>query len=134
MMEIADVFAVNKADLPGASTVVRELRTVLNMGARGAWRPPIVATISNHGADPSHDELWEAVGAHRRHLAETQEGRAQTGQRLARAAAGLVAEEARAWALRQIEQDPELRGELVEGRLPYLVAERLKRAASKPYA
>src|SRR5436853_2217650 len=46
IMEIADVFAVNKADLPGAQKVVQEIRSMLNMGPKLAWKPPIVMTVA----------------------------------------------------------------------------------------
>ena len=62
IMEVADVFAVNKADLPGAPTVVRELRTMLNMGPRQAWRPPIVSTVANR----PRPVAGRAVGGDRR--------------------------------------------------------------------
>ncbi|TME69038.1 MAG: methylmalonyl Co-A mutase-associated GTPase MeaB, partial [Chloroflexi bacterium] len=46
ILEIADVFAVNKADVEGYRRVVAELRTMLNMAPKGAWRPPIVPTVA----------------------------------------------------------------------------------------
>ncbi|HEY4280948.1 MAG TPA: methylmalonyl Co-A mutase-associated GTPase MeaB [Conexibacter sp.] len=67
IMEIADVFVVNKADRPGADRLVRELRTALNLGTRSAWRPPIVATTAIE-PDEAIDAVWQAVADHRDHL------------------------------------------------------------------
>ena len=44
ILEIADVFVVNKADRDGAGEVVRELRQMLHLGAARPWEPPILQT------------------------------------------------------------------------------------------
>ena len=44
ILEIADVFVVNKADRDGAGEVVRELRQMLHLGAARPWDPPILQT------------------------------------------------------------------------------------------
>jgi LAO/AO transport system kinase len=64
ILEIADVFVVNKADRDGAADVVRDLKGMLRMGPKLEWEPPIVrtSTVSGDGID----ELWEAIEAHRR--------------------------------------------------------------------
>jgi LAO/AO transport system kinase len=62
LMEIADVFVVNKADRPGAKDSVRELRQMLEM-SEADWKPPIVETIATKG--DGIDELWAAVEKHR---------------------------------------------------------------------
>ena len=51
ILEIGDVYAVNKADRDGADRTCRELRTMLTMGERreGAWRPPVVRTVATTG-------------------------------------------------------------------------------------
>ncbi len=123
IMEIADVFAVNKADLPGAPTVVRELRTMLNMGPRNAWRPPIVATVAT-GGDDSPAALWAAIEQHREHLGgET--GRAGALERLKDRTAAIVAEHARAEARARLDADETLTAGLERDRLPRLAAEQL---------
>jgi LAO/AO transport system kinase len=69
IMEIADVFAVNKADLPGARKLAVEVEAMLDLqGTRPAWRPPVVltSTVSGEGLE----ELWAAVERHRAHLVE----------------------------------------------------------------
>ncbi len=63
ILEIADVFVVNKADREGADDAVRDLRNMLRMGPKGEWEPPIVRTSTLTG--DGIDELWEAVEKHR---------------------------------------------------------------------
>ena len=67
ILEVGDVFAVNKADRDGADQVVRDLRSVLSLGSDGdAWRPPIVKTVASTGS--GIDDLLDAVERHREHL------------------------------------------------------------------
>jgi LAO/AO transport system ATPase len=53
ILEVADIFVVNKADRDGADQTVRDLRYMLSLGGRhseaGAWRPPIVKTVAATG-------------------------------------------------------------------------------------
>jgi LAO/AO transport system kinase len=66
LLEIADVFVINKADRDGAGETARDLRSMLEMTAGGGWRPPIVPTVAATGEGVA--ELWDAVLDHRRHL------------------------------------------------------------------
>jgi LAO/AO transport system kinase len=70
LLEIADLFVVNKADRDGAAETVRDLEFMLDlsMPPKGEthWRPPIVKTVASRGE--GLDELWEAVGSHRTFL------------------------------------------------------------------
>jgi LAO/AO transport system kinase len=80
ILEIGDVYAVNKADREGADQVVRDLRSVLNLGAvAGGWRPPIVKTVAQSGQGV--DDLVEAIERHRAHLDATGELTARREQR-----------------------------------------------------
>ena len=83
VMEVADVFAVNKADREGAKTTLRELRQMVAMKDRadGEWKPPIVMTVAVH--DEGVDELWERLDAHFAHL-EAFGGLAERRRRRAR--------------------------------------------------
>jgi LAO/AO transport system kinase len=71
ILEIADIFVVNKADRDGADQVARDLRYMLSLGGRhsavGAWRPPIVKTVAAKGAsaDSGIDKVVAALGKHR---------------------------------------------------------------------
>lgn len=136
IMEIADVYAVNKADLPGADGLARDVRTMLNMGdkhgPRAGWRPPIVLTVANP-PDGSAAKLQEAINAHRAHLAETIDGRAAARERLRERAAAMVADQARAWALAQLAQDNPGSEALLAEELPSLVAQRMLADTTKWY-
>ncbi len=83
ILEIGDVYVVNKSDRDGADLVVRDLRSVLNLGAKDhAWRPLIVKTIAQtgHGVD----DVVEAIEKHRAHLDETGELTARRERRARR--------------------------------------------------
>jgi LAO/AO transport system kinase len=69
LLEIADVFVVNKADRPGAEDAERDLLQMLELGAHQAWTPPIVRTVASDGEGV--DALWDAVGRHRAYLEES---------------------------------------------------------------
>ncbi|MGH9020813.1 MAG: methylmalonyl Co-A mutase-associated GTPase MeaB, partial [Acidimicrobiales bacterium] len=49
LLEVADVFVVNKADRDGVAETRRDLAQMLDLGAARAWRPPIVSTVATTG-------------------------------------------------------------------------------------
>ena len=65
ILEIGDVYVVNKADRDGAEQVRRELRTMISLADRpeGAWKPPIVLTVAQVGQGV--EDVVEAIDAHR---------------------------------------------------------------------
>ena len=69
-MEIADVYVVNKADLPGAKRVSRDLRSILGLAPRNDsnWTPPIVQTSVPE--QTGFDQLLHAVDRHWSYLEE----------------------------------------------------------------
>ena len=75
IMEIADIFVVNKADREGADRTVASIRAMqsLHMFADGEWRPPIVKTEATAGTGVS--ELLATVETFRQHTAATQGSR-----------------------------------------------------------
>jgi GTPase len=77
ILEIADVFVVNKADKPGAQETVRDLRTMIGMARRdeGAWKPAIVTTTALK--DEGIAELVGKVDRHWHWLDESGEGAAR---------------------------------------------------------
>lgn len=126
LLEVADVFVVNKADRPGAREARRDLDQMLDLSATGDWRPPVVATVAATGEGV--DELWAEVARHRAHLAGS--------GGLARARAARLEQELRrvlaARLLRRAEEIgaghrfAEVLAAVVEGRLdPYLASEQL---------
>ncbi|MEM8621600.1 MAG: methylmalonyl Co-A mutase-associated GTPase MeaB [Actinomycetota bacterium] len=70
LMEIADVFVINKADRDGVSETTRDLMQMLDLSdlPHDAWRPPIVPTVGSTGEGVP--DLWTAVQEHRQY-AET---------------------------------------------------------------
>jgi len=69
LMEIADVFVVNKADQPGAERVVRDVRAALALAApegEHAWLPPVVTTVASRGTGVP--EVDVEIGRFERHL------------------------------------------------------------------
>ena len=66
ILEIADVFVVNKADRPGVAETVRDLGAMLDLSKLEGWRPPIVTTVASTGE--GIDELWKEIESHQRHL------------------------------------------------------------------
>jgi LAO/AO transport system kinase len=65
ILEIGDVFVVNKADRPGAAETIADLRSMIGLGDH-SWMPPIVETVATQGS--GIDAVWEAVAAHRANL------------------------------------------------------------------
>jgi LAO/AO transport system kinase len=122
-MEIADVFVVNKADIAGSQRTMQEIRTMLNMGPKLDWRPPIVATVA--AKTQGVEEVMEAVESHRSHLEKSGEGRARAEALLKDEAADLVAEWAREEARRLLEEDGGLAEKLMKDRIPYSAAEEI---------
>lgn len=70
ILEIADVFVVNKADRDGADTTVRELKYMISLGRRElrgpSWRQPIRKTVAARGEGV--EGVIEAIGSHREWL------------------------------------------------------------------
>ncbi len=64
ILEIGDVFVVNKADRDGADSTVRELRNMIALGSRTErdWQPPVVRTVASTG--DGIDQLVEAIDRH----------------------------------------------------------------------
>ncbi|GHH80814.1 transporter [Streptomyces sulfonofaciens] len=84
ILEIGDVYVVNKADRDGADATVRELNHMLGLGESRApddWRPPIVKTVAAR-----QEGVEEVVEALEKHRAWMEERGVLAGRRLARAA------------------------------------------------
>jgi len=65
ILEIGDVFVVNKADRDGADATVRDLRHMISLGDRtepGLWRPPVCKTVASRGEGV--EEVMEAIDKH----------------------------------------------------------------------
>jgi LAO/AO transport system kinase len=88
ILEVADLFVVNKADKPDSQQVVRDLRTMIALADRrhGDWKPPIVTTVAVRG--DGIDELVSCLDEHWSWLSTTGELKRR---RLARAREELTA-------------------------------------------
>jgi LAO/AO transport system kinase len=103
ILEVGDLFVVNKADRDGAAEVQRELKQMLHLGAARPWDPPVIATTAADGT--GIDELWADIERHRvwlassgtlaadREAAVVHEVRALAGARLASAVAARLADD-----------------------------------------
>lgn len=113
LMEVADIFVVNKADRPGAHALMAELRSEMRLRATSEaasrdidWEAPILATQATH--DIGVRELLEEIKRHRTTLEQT---RALEKRRRARRGAELQAmlvEEFMAEVMRRVRTDAEL--------------------------
>ena len=71
LLEVADVFVVNKADRADAEIAAKDLAAMLALAPAAPWTPPIVQTVATTGEGV--DRLWEAIRAHRSYLVGTGE-------------------------------------------------------------
>lgn len=71
LMEIGDIFIINKYDRAGSSRFENELRSIFNLfySREGGWIPPIVRTVATEGLGV--DELLEEIKRHREYLKRT---------------------------------------------------------------
>ncbi|MBQ1048272.1 methylmalonyl Co-A mutase-associated GTPase MeaB [Micromonospora sp. C51] len=128
ILEIADVFVVNKADRDGADATVRDIQGMIALGERGPgqWRPQVVRAVAARGE--GIDDVAAAIDKHRAWLVEHDELRRR---REARAAAEVEAIalgvlRARIGSLRDGTQLPALAAEVAAGATdPYAAAEAL---------
>ena len=69
IMEIADIFVVNKADLPGADRTATEINMMLDMKHGEAWRPPVKPTVAMRAEGIA--DLWQSLQKHRSYMEES---------------------------------------------------------------
>jgi LAO/AO transport system kinase len=129
ILEVADVFVVNKADRDGAAQTVRDLRHLLTLGERpadGGWRPPVLRTVAVRG--DGVDEVLAALDDHRRWLDGSGERARRRTARTAAEVQAIAIEQVRAGigALRDGRALPELAARVAAGDLdPYAAADEL---------
>ncbi|MEP6759649.1 MAG: methylmalonyl Co-A mutase-associated GTPase MeaB [Actinomycetota bacterium] len=122
ILEIADVFVVNKADREGAASVIRELRQMLRLGPSRSWDPPVLSTVA--GVEEGITELWVGIEEHARWAAASGARNAKRRERLLREVESLAAERFRLDLTRVLEADADLVEGLVTRRVdPYGAAE-----------
>lgn len=124
ILEVADVYVVNKADRDGADHTIRDLRQMMSLAEKpspDAWKPPIVKTIASRGEGTS--DLVEALDQHREWL--TASGTLET-RRKAR-----IADEIEALAVTSLRAQM---GDLRGGSLLAGLADRVAAGETDPYA
>ncbi|MDQ1403730.1 MAG: GTPase [Actinomycetota bacterium] len=95
LLEVADIFVINKADRPGVQELERDLGNMLDMDLHmGEWRPPILRAVATEGQGIA--EVWDAVVAHRTYL--------ETSGELIKRRATRVSDELREIVARRLEQ------------------------------
>jgi len=129
ILEIGDVFVVNKADRDGADATVRDLRHMISLGERreaGDWRPPVLKCVASTGEGVT--EVLEALDAHHEWAQRTG---ALHQRRLRRAASEIetitvTALRERIGDLRDGQRMDQLAADVVAGRSdPYAASDRL---------
>jgi LAO/AO transport system kinase len=80
LLEIADLFVVNKADRDGTAETVRDLDAMLDLSGALEWRPRIVQAVATTGRGV--DDVWDGVAEHRAFLEENDRLKVRRDQRL----------------------------------------------------
>ncbi len=132
IMEIADIFVVNKADLPGAERTRRLIQESLTLGVpRSAFTPPICLTAASRGE--GLDPLWQAICDHQRFLESSGGLEERRRNRVRQEVIALVAERAREAARRLVDGEGALARRLREAPArdldPYELAAAVESAA-----
>jgi LAO/AO transport system kinase len=129
ILEIADVFVVNKADIGGAEKTRRLIQDALALGQKQAWTPPIV--IASAAKEEGIDKVWDAVLSHRKFLEDSGGLASRREQRLKQEVVAIVAERAREDARQMLEGETAVGRRLRENRNgklnPYALAQELLR-------
>ncbi len=121
ILEIADAFVVNKADLDGADAAARDLEQMIRMGPSLDWLPPVVqvSAATSHGIE----DLWSVVGSHRRFLESSGRLEEKRRTRLIREVESLATERLRGKVEGLLSGDAGLTEDLLERRIdPYAAA------------
>jgi LAO/AO transport system kinase len=124
LMEIGEVFVVNKADRAGAKDAVRELKQMIELST-AAWKPEVVSTIATKGE--GIDELWDAIARHRAYQEEAGLLEERRRRRVEREITEVVAERYRTRIATEAKQLlADLTDEVLARKLdPYAAADRL---------
>jgi len=133
ILEIADVFVVNKSDLGGAEKTRRMIQDAISLGQKQAWQPPVVLTSALR--EEGIEGVWQAIERHRAYLIESGTLEVRRRQRLKQEVIALVAERAREDARSKLEGDTEVARRLRDdrnGKLnPYALAEEVMAQPSR---
>ncbi|MBI4728990.1 MAG: methylmalonyl Co-A mutase-associated GTPase MeaB [Acidobacteria bacterium] len=133
LLEIGDVYVINKADREGARAAARDIEQMLDLGAAGEWRPPVIETVAEQGTGVG--ALWQAILRHREHLGRSGGLRRRRLDRAGREISEIAVASLRA-SIGGVGDGAVLAGlaeEVVDRRLdPYAAAEKLLGRAGGP--
>lgn len=135
LLEVADLFVINKADRPGGREARRDLEQMLDLSPPLDWRPPILDTTATSGDGVA--ELWAAIGEHRRFLSDGGRLEKRRADRLTHELRRVLMArlEARVGATAGAPSFDEVRKRVLAGELdPYEAADLLLDAAQTPGA
>ncbi|HEV3311769.1 MAG TPA: methylmalonyl Co-A mutase-associated GTPase MeaB [Chloroflexota bacterium] len=134
IMEIADIYVVNKADHPAVERTFADLKELLRLDSRHRdWVPPIVKTVAT--AEEGARDLWQAVAKHRSYLTASGELDRQRRHRLERQVVEIASRRLRDQVL-----EPSARGDAFQALLqqvssrqvdPFAAADSLVRVAPR---
>ena len=123
LMEVADVFIINKADRDGARETRRDLELMLEMSTFEGWVPPIIETVATEGK--GIEDAFDAIESHRDYLERSGAGRRKREARILEEFTRIVHAE----VSRKVDQllaDPSFqarKAEMVSGEIdPYSIA------------
>ena len=129
ILEIADVFVINKIDLGGAEKTRRLIQDAMALGPKQAWRPPIVMVSA--AKEEGIAKVWEAILSHQAYLKESGALTSRRQERVKQEVVALVAERAREDARRLLDGDTVVGRRLRDNRNgklnPYTLAEEILR-------
>jgi LAO/AO transport system kinase len=135
LFEIADIFAVNKTDLPGSADAVRHLKEMATiMQPRNGWRTEVVecSAVNSTGID----SLWASIERHESFQRQSREAAAALRERLSKEVTELVQEKVESLLGGLVNRDGEMKGlleDVVSGKVdPYtgsdVILERISRS------
>ena len=108
IMEIGDIFVVNKGDLPGANKTATEVLHSFELAELPTgWRPPVLVTVAESGQ--GMPEVWKAVKEHHRYLEESGELKKRRKAKLQAELQELVADIARNNLKDRLEHCPQVK-------------------------
>jgi LAO/AO transport system kinase len=112
LMEIADIYVVNKGDLGGADRMVTAIESMLHIGpAKGEWTPPVLVTQAL--TETGVEELKGAIDSHRQYLERCNELQTRRDQRHVAEFLAVVEEELGRRTREMVRRDPEIIATLV---------------------
>ncbi|MBO8156601.1 MAG: methylmalonyl Co-A mutase-associated GTPase MeaB [Bacillaceae bacterium] len=120
IMEIADVFVINKADLPGVQKLKMQLKEFLHISDQKDWKPPMVETITTENKGIA--DVFRACENHRDFLNQTDAGKKKRKQQLTFEVYELIREELWKDVERFISRDPSKEIALQTENDPYQLA------------